>query len=131
MSKKKTSSIEAAVKTNSYEEQLAQMRASITAHNQTLIMPEPVLGRIQAICDAFPEFREKCIFLFNISKLDDVLPIFGESKTSPTPECFACIQYVWCNGFRTAVSFNALTSQEKELLIPFVAPYITENSWID
>ena len=96
-----------------------------------LIVSKPRAECIQAICERFPQYKERILFRFTIGAYDDRIL----SAWEPNAPCFA--ERLWClkmardYGYQTSVSAEPLLDAVNvEGLYHLVLPHITDALWI-
>ena len=123
----------------------------LAAGNDVLVVSKPHLDCIRAICNAFGHYSDqfrvasyqdesevihyyrlfRIVFRFTIGAVDDRILKFWEPNAPSYEERKAALKYAFDAGFQTSVSAEPmLDSQNIDLLVSDLMPYITDSFWI-
>jgi len=98
--------------------------------NNVLVTTKPRLEIIQKIGERFSEYRDHLQFRFTITSRNDDLLRFWEPNAPLFNERMACLEYAFCNGFKTSVSIEPFLDHDPQVLAKMVFPYSTESIWV-
>jgi len=123
----------------------------LAAGNDVLIVSKPHLECIRTICNAFGHYSDqfrvvrcpdlpdmvddyrlfRIVFRFTIGAVNDRILKFWEPNAPAYEERKAALKYAFEAGFQTSVSAEPmLDSQNIDLLVLDLMPYITDSLWI-
>jgi hypothetical protein len=112
------------------DQYLIELGDVLTSHRNTIIAPEPVLVKVQAICDNFRQFQENFTLLFIFGAQESFGPAGGFYISPALAEQIACLQYAYNEGFRTNFSFSPMPENDAAKLFSLIAPYITDGIFV-
>jgi len=109
---------------------LQVIRVQVNNCDRLLIVSKPHLECIRAICDAFPEYKDKILFRFSIGSADST--VLGEwEPNAPTfEERLECLKHAHKRGFQTSVSCEPMLDDHIEDVVEACRPYVTDAIWL-
>ena len=107
------------------------LKKLLDSGNQVLVVSKPHLECIEKICEQFMRYRGQILFRFTIGACDDGILSFWEPNAPSYDERKNCLVYAREAGFKTSVSVEPMLDSENiDLLINDLIPYITDAIWI-
>jgi DNA repair photolyase len=99
--------------------------------NEILIVSKPRLECIKRICHSFIEYRDRILFRFSITAMNDELFSFWEPGAPVYAERKDALVYSVSSGFGTSVSIEPMIDSENVVqLVEDLVPYVTDAIWI-
>lgn len=103
----------------------------IVRGNEILIVSKPRFECIKRICDSFIKYRDRILFRFSITAMNDELFSFWEPGAPCYAERKAALVYAASSGFETSVSIEPMLDSENIVqLVDDLGPYVTDAIWI-
>jgi len=102
----------------------------LSVGNKVLIVSKPHFEVIEAICNAFPDYKENILFRFTIGSMNSDILKFWELKAPHYEERKKCLIYAFEKGFMTSVSCEPMLDNNTVELVKDLEPYITDAIWI-
>lgn len=102
----------------------------LAVYPKVTVISKPNLVCIRAICEAFPEQKDKLTFLFTIGTVDDKNREFWEPHAPSIPERVECLKLAHELGFKTSVISEPLLDETPDGILDLVKPYVSDVIWI-
>ena len=102
----------------------------LAVYPHVTVISKPNLICIRAICQAFPDHKDKLTFLFTIGTVDDKVREFWERKAPSIPERVECLKLAHDLGYKTSVISEPLLDEVPDGILQMVKPYVTDVIWI-
>jgi DNA repair photolyase len=99
--------------------------------NEVLIVSKPRFDCIRSICDSFANYRNKILFRFTITAMDNGLLKFWEPGAPNYEERRESLIYTAGAGYETSVSIEPMLDSENVVnLVHDLNPYVSNSIWI-
>jgi DNA repair photolyase len=102
----------------------------LRAGNNVLIVSKPHLNCIQAICDAFPMYKEQILFRFTIGSMNNMTLQFWEPGAPTYDERKEALKWAFDIGYHTSVSSEPYLDAGIADMAEDLLPYINDAIWI-
>jgi DNA repair photolyase len=99
--------------------------------NEISIVSKPRLECIKRICHSFIDYRDRILFRFSITAMNDELFTFWEPGAPGYAERKDALVYSVFSGFGTSASVEPMLDSENVVqLVEDLVPYVTDAIWI-
>ena len=98
--------------------------------NDVLVVSNPHLECISALCNQFPQYKHQILFRFTIGSTDSAILKFWEPGAPDFEERLAALKYAFDIGYKTSISCEPMLDGNMDDLVSKVSPYVTDSIWL-
>jgi DNA repair photolyase len=102
----------------------------LVAYPSVLVVSKPHLDCTRAICQQFPQYRDKLMFRFTWGSADDAVLKFWEPNATGSTERLACLQHAFEQGYKTSLSCEPMLDRNIAEVVRIATPFITDTIWL-